>query len=117
MFGLEPDNVQPTDTPGRDYVYPDNFSVWVMENDTAINPDDWYDKFVYFPIEFSKQQFNQNDASSLTIDRVEGKYIVYNDLISRKLILVGKSNYMYLIQLNDSSVIDNQILSTFKFTK
>lgn len=114
LFGVNPVyEKDPDASPGG--VYPDYFSVWVMENNSELDLDEWYDRYVYFPIGFSKSRFDQFEKLDISVDGVEGEYIVFKDVVDQRLLLVSTDRYMFLIHINESSSIDKEILSTFRF--
>lgn len=114
LFGIHP-YYEPSTGGAISGVRPNNFVVYVMENDTDINVDDWYDRYIYFPLGFSKERFDQYTKNTIVIDGIEGKYVSYKDVVQQNHILISKDDYIYLIH-HGASEIDNQILSTFDFT-
>lgn len=114
LFGLSP-NYDGCPDGGQECVHKDYFSIWTMDNSTQISPGDWYEKYVYFPLGFEKDGFDQYTKTAITIDGNSGESITYTDVIKQRLLLISHSGYMFLIHINESSVKDNQILSTLKF--
>jgi len=106
--------------------------IWIFDNSNQLNIDQWYDKYIYYPIQWGHSietaLENERPKEGFIVDSTNGKQNYLDLMGTAKLSYLQKGDEMYLFygqgidfdNLNDVEKIPNDvslILSTFKFTE
>ncbi len=99
------------------------FNVWLFRNPEALNINQWYEKYWYYPYNWGHAVDSvvesKRPKNSLNIDGMEAKYAVLDSMGRVQYIYLERKGIIYLIAVRgepSSDEIGNQILSTFRFT-
>jgi hypothetical protein len=109
-----------------------SMQIWVFDNKDSLNIDQWYEKYIYYPLTWGKSiksVFEQErPKDGFMVDDIKGKQHFVDAMGEAKYGYLSRDDKMYFFfgrnieydEKKDSEVIPNQfsqILSTFKFTK